>query len=190
VPGHPRITGTDEFHRTARKLKEAGNGKLTREMGRAMRAAAEPAQAAMKQEVQTLNVSRRGGASARGVRAAHALGKRKKITENARMKAFRNSGLRSTVARSVRTKVSTTARSSSVRIRAQQSLMPPSQRKLPRLMNKGNWRHPLFGQRGRWYEQTTPPPGWFDRPAEIHGPRIRERAVDVIDDINRKIVSG
>jgi hypothetical protein len=190
VPGHPRITGTDEFHKVARRLKEAGNGKLTREMSRAMRAAAQPAESAMKQEVQTLNVSRRGGASARGVRAGYALRNRKKATENARQKAFRNSGLRSTVARSVRTKVSTTARSSSVRIRAQQSLMPPSQRKLPRLMNKGNWRKPLFGNRRRWYEQTTPPAGWFDRPAEVHGPRIRERAVDVIDDINRKIVAG
>lgn len=182
-----RIEGTEDFHQLARKLKVAGNGQVARKMSKAMRVAAGPAQQDMQREVQTLNVSGRGGASARAARAGWALRNRKKLTDKARMKAFRGSGLRATVARAVRTKVSTTARSSSVRIRAQASLMPPSQRKLPRLMNRGNWRHPLFGG-DRWFEQVSPPAGWFDRPAAKHGPQIRKAAVAVVEDIKREIV--
>lgn len=176
-----KITGTDAFHRVARQCKEAGRGDLVRDMAKAMRQAAEPAKTEMQSMVRALTTSGggRSGASARAARASYSLRNRKKLTEQAKLKAHRGSGLRDTTARAVRVRVSTSARSAAVRIRAQQSLMPPDQRKLPRYMNRGSWRHPIFGTRTAWVVQRVPP-GWFDKPANRHGPRAREEAVKVV----------
>lgn len=178
MPGF-KVEGTDDFQRLARKLKAAGNGQLSRNMGKEMRRAAEPARQEMQASVLALRSTARGGASARAERAAHSLRNRKKATENAKLKAHRGSGLRATVARATRTTVSTGSRSSSVRIRAAQAQMPPSQRKLPRLMNRGRWRHPVFAG-DRWVDQKVNRDGWFDRPAKKHAPKVRYAAVAVV----------
>lgn len=179
MPTGVKIHGTDAFHRVARQCKEAGRGDLTRDMSRAMRQAAEPAKAEMQSTVRGLPTLGRGGASARAARAGHALRRRKKLTERIKQKAHQGSGLRESAARTLRVAVSTSARSAAVRIKAQQSLMPPDQRKLPRYMNRGSWRHPVFARPTRWATQQVPP-GWFDRPAKRHGPRVRDEAVKVV----------
>lgn len=56
--------------------------------------------------------------------------------------------------------------------------MPPDQRKLPAYMNRGQWKHPVFGG-DRWVTQAVTP-GWFDRPAIRHGRRVRESAIKVV----------
>jgi hypothetical protein len=56
--------------------------------------------------------------------------------------------------------------------------MPPDQRKLPMYMNRGQWRHPVFGG-PRWVTQAVQP-GWFDRPARRHAPRVRDGAFRVV----------
>jgi hypothetical protein len=183
VPVGVKVVGTDQFHRVARELKAAGRGDLAKDMTKAMRRAADPAKQDMQSSVRglaTTNTRRRGGASARGVRAAHALRgrSRAKLSERAKQKAFRQSGLRDTVARSVRAQATAGGRSASVRIRAARSQMPPGQAKLPALMNRGKWRHPYFG-RDPWTTQTVTP-GWFDRPAKKHGPKVRDAAFAVV----------
>lgn len=89
----------------------------------------------------------------------------------------------------MKTKVSTGGRSATVEIRSMVKLMPPNQRKLPRHMNIGKWRHPVMGNRAVWVGQTVMPPGWFDRPATRGGSKIRDSAVDVVNDITRKIAA-
>ncbi|PWK81733.1 hypothetical protein C8D88_116145 [Lentzea atacamensis] len=45
-------------------------------------------------------------------------------------------------------------------------------------MNRGQWRHPTFG-RQPWVTQAVTP-GWFDRPARRHAPRVRDGAFRVV----------
>lgn len=179
MPAGMKVVGTDAFQRVARDLHAAGRGDLAKEMTRDMRRAAEPVKQDMQNAVRGLRTtaSRRGGASARAARSAHALRGRKKLTERAKQKAHRQSGLRDTTARATRATASASGRSASVRIRAQQSLMPPDQRKLPAHLNRGQWRHPSISG-GAWVTQKVQP-GWFDRPAARGGPRVRQAAYNV-----------
>ncbi len=83
----------------------------------------------------------------------------------------------------------TGSRTAGVEIRSLVKQMPPGQRKLPEHMNTGSWRHPVFDRTRKkpWVTQTVTPPGWFDRPANKGGRKIRDSAVGVVNDINRKI---
>jgi hypothetical protein len=185
MPVSYEIRGTADFRRAAAKLKAAGNGKLVREMAKRMRAAARPAVEDAQRSVKSLKTSSsRGGGGQQ--RRAHA--SRKRATERAKKKAFEGRGLRDTTANALTTSVRTSARSASVQIKVRSAMLPPDQRGLPRYMNLGRWRHPVFG-RGRWVTQTTNPPGWFDRSMQRHGTKIRDRAVGVVDEIIREIAS-
>jgi len=181
-----KVVGTEQFQKLARDLKQAGNGSLARDMGKEMKRAAEPMVDDMQNTVRgltTLGGGGRGGASARAARTAHFL-RRRKLTAKAIAAARTSSGLRASAARTVGTTVSTSARSAGVRVRSRSSLMPPDQRKLPMHMNRGTWRHPVFGG-DTWVTQTVTP-GWFDKPARRHAPRVREGAFRaVINTINK-----
>ncbi|MDF2968361.1 MAG: hypothetical protein K0Q93_2139 [Nocardioidaceae bacterium] len=184
-----RIAGTEDFTRLARDLKAAGTtGKgLRRELGKALRKGTAPLVDEARRNVQGLEVRGvRGGASARAARAARALGKRKRVTDKARMRAHRGSGLRATVARSVSATVDTGGATARLRVRAAQAKMPPDQRKLPRYLNRGSWRHPVFG-RDPWVEQTAPP-AWFDDAGARKGPQVRDNAVQVVGEYLGKLL--
>lgn len=183
------IRGTAEFRATAAKLKAAGDGRLRREMARNMGKAASPVVTAMQNAVKaTSSAGVRGGGGQQ--RREFTLSRSRSRREAVRRRAAAGRGLRSTVARTLKTKVSTGARTARVEIRSNVKLMPADQRKLPRHMNTGRWKHPVFSpDRERWTTQTVTPPGWFDRPARIHGRKVRDQAVDVVRDINRKIAS-
>lgn len=188
MPARVEIRGTRDFRVVAGKLKAAGNGQLRRELGRNMREAARPMVTAMQQAVQaTESAGVRGGGGQQ--RREFTLGRAKKTTELIRKRAAVGRGLRSTVARTLRIKMTTGARSARVEIRSDTKLMPAGQRKLPRHMNTGRWRHPVMGNRDVWVGQTVTPPGWFDRPAGRGGRRIQNAARDVVNDINRKIAA-
>ena len=188
MPARVEIRGTKEFRAVAAKLKAAGNGELRRELARNMRAAAEPVVTAMRQAVMATDAAGvRGGGGQQ--RREFTVGRARRNTERVRRRAAAGRGLRATVGRTLKTKVGTGARSAKVEIRSQVKLMPPNQRKLPRHMNVGKWRHPVMGNRDVWVGQTVTPPGWFDRPAASGGRRIRASAVDVVNDINRKIAA-
>lgn len=174
------IKGTDEFKRVSRALREAGKGNIARQMTRGLREGAGPLVQEAQSNVRSLSVSgARGGASARAARAAKALGRKKRPSERVKQKAHQGSGLRATVARATNVKLSASARSASMRLRAQQAKMPADQRKLPTYLNVGRWRHPLFGNKNRWYTQTAPP-AWFDDAARAKGPQAREKAIQEV----------
>ncbi|GGM64082.1 hypothetical protein GCM10012275_38250 [Longimycelium tulufanense] len=175
-----KVVGTDAFTRLGRELKQAGNGQLRRDMTRAMRKAAGPAVNEAQSNVKaTSSKAQRGGG--RFARAQAALARKKKVTERAKQRAFAQRGLRDSVARTVKIQTSTSGRSSAVRVRSRRKLMPEDQERLPRHMNKGRWRHPVFGG-DRWVTQTVTPPGWFDRAMQKHGPIIRGKAFTVVLD--------
>lgn len=205
MPAGYRVAGTDVFHRVARDLKTAGRGDLARKMTKRMRAAAQPLVDEQKQTVLGLQTrvardgqrvarrkrvgktkaelarDRRSGTSARQERALHALRNRRKASERVKSKAWGAAGLRKAVARATAATASATGNRAAVRVRARQAAMPPSQRKLPRHLNRGKWRHPTFGQEP-WVTQQVKP-GWFDDPARRRGPRVREAGHAVVIEI-------
>lgn len=87
--------------------------------------------------------------------------------------ARRVTSLRQAASRAVAVETRSTpgkGRTSSMRIRMRASKMAPGQERLPKHMNYGRWRHPVFAQSGvrkgahagAWVEQTVSPVGWFD----------------------------
>lgn len=173
------IRGTREFRELARKLKDAGENKIARELNKAMKQSAGPLVNEAKRNVRALqikgeggrggSITRRGGSSARLARYRMALGRKKTLSEERKLALYRKSrGLRDTVANAVSAKTTVSARSASLRVRAAQAKMPHDQRKLPRYLNRGEWRHPVFGG-DTWVRQTAPP-AWFDDARRTKGP--------------------
>lgn len=190
MPVRVQVRGTAEFRAVAAKLKAAGDGVLRRELAKNMRAAAQPVVTAMQQAVMATDaVGVRGGGGQR--RREYAMSRTRATSERVKKRVAAGRGLRATVGRSLKTKVSTGGRSARVEIRSHAKLMPPDQRTLPNHMNVGKWKHPTFGswKATKAVTQTVTPPGWFDRPAKQGGGKVRESAVDVVNDINRKIAS-
>jgi len=200
------VTGTADFHRAALALKAAGENKLAREMHKSLRKGASPLVEDAQRRVRALPMKAtperigkdgkakrppattiRGGASARSARAHVALGKKKRPSDRLKMRAYEGSGLRDTVARATSAKTSVTARSAALRVRAAQAKMPHDQRRLPRYMNRGEWRHPVFSNEYRWVKQTTAP-AWFDDAAAEVGPGVRDDAIKTVGEFLDKIV--
>ncbi len=76
-------------------------------------------------------------------------------------------GLRRGVARGVRLRTRLTGQKVGVRI----SVSRFEGTNLPRLLNKGTWRHPVFGT--TTYVTQTIQPGWFDETLTRFGPQVR-----------------
>lgn len=187
------IEGTAQFRELARKLKAAGaTGKgIRKEMVKGLREGAKPIVEAAQANVRGLDITGlpvtsrskpvrggRGGASARAARAAARLGNRK-FGDRGKVRAHRGAGLRDTVARTVSAKTSAAARGASLRVLSVGSKMPRDQQSLPRLMNDGKIRHPVFGNRDVWAEQRMRP-GWFDRAGRAKGQQARDKAAGTV----------
>lgn len=185
------LRGTAEFRELARKLKAAGQNKIARELNRALKQSAGPIVDEAKRNVRALqikgegdggggSITRRGGSSARLARTRVALGRKKNLSEARKLAIYRKlRGLRDTVANAVSAKTTVTARSASLRVRAAQAKMPQDQRKLPRHLNRGAWKHPVFGNRRRWVRQTAPP-AWFDDAGRTKGPQAQDNAIKTV----------
>ena len=98
----------------------------------------------------------------------------------------RHTRLRGRVAGATRLQVRTGGRAAGVRIRVAKKA---GLGLLPRHLNRGEWRHPVFGNREVWVTQTVPP-GWFDRPAKAGAPAVRRRLLEVLDEVAEQIAHG
>lgn len=102
------------------------------------------------------------------------------IRKSAQENLPRRGGLADLVAKgSIGTRTSPTAASAGVSIT----------RKRGRGLNEGRLRHPLFGNRGHWFQQPVAK-GWFDRPIEKDAPEIRAGLERVMRDVAAKITRG
>jgi len=97
----------------------------------------------------------------------------------------RSTGLRRRIARATSTQVRLSGRSPGVKVRVSKARMG-DQRNLPKLMNQGRWKKPVFGNRAVWAAQTSRP-RWFDDPNRAARPMVRRRVKRVYDDIERKL---
>lgn len=176
-----KVVGTEQFELVAKKLRDAGDRKTKREMGKAMKKAADPILQNMRSNVTGLS-SKAKRSGSRAKRTAYQLSRRKKVTDRLQTRAHAGSGLRSTTARATVVQVKMSG-NPSVRIRVDKGQLPPDQRKLPGYMNDGKWRHPVMGNRKAWVTQTVSPREWFDRPANEGGPKVRKAAVDAVEKV-------
>lgn len=76
-------------------------------------------------------------------------------------------------------------RDPSVRLVGQAKTSRGKERNLAAL-NRGRLRHPLYGNRGFWYDQAVPP-NWWDEPLLEDVDQVREDLVSVLDGIARKL---
>lgn len=171
-----KIEGTDELRDLARRLKEAGATEIQRGVVKGIRKSTSEAVDDTRKAVRGLPIEG-GGTGGRGgaarARAAHATARSKKRTEALLRRARSRSGLRETIARATTSQINVSSSTARVRVRVRKAAMPDSQRTLPHRLNKGHWRHPVFGNRDVWAEQTSRA-GWFDQTLRAHGDAVRE----------------
>ena len=82
----------------------------------------------------------------------------------------KHTGLRVRIAGCVQTWVEIRGDLVSAGVEVNATRMPSGQKALPLYLNgsKAPWRHPLFGNRERWYGQAAHP--YFDRAVALYGP--------------------
>ena len=78
------------------------------------------------------------------------------------------------IANSVRVEVRYTGRYTGVNIRASGARMPQrNMRRLPRYVDQGSWRHPVYGGPA-WVTQSSWSPGWFTDTGKAELPEVRK----------------
>lgn len=176
-----KVTGAEQMRKLAADLKKVDK-KLATKLRKSIRTAARPAAADAKTAVKSLKVTgSRGGGTKQ--RADHHLERVKDPTsERAIARARARAGLRRTIAAAIKTDIRDGGRKAGVRIIVDGSKLPQNQRTLPRRMNvKKGWRHPLFGNRERWYTQRGKP--WFEPSIKRHVKKIRSTILAAMEEI-------
>ena len=93
------------------------------------------------------------------------------LGDGTRRRASKTS-LRAAVAKGIQIDQRTSGRRAGVTVRTRTSLLPADQKALPRLLNRGSWRHPVFGNREVWVEQQSPVKGWWNDTMATHRPKV------------------
>jgi hypothetical protein len=153
------VYGADQLARLAARLKEAGDLALRRRMMAALRKSGEEIRDAEKA-------------------AALALPGEKYQT-----------GLRERIAAATVVRTRASAGRAGVRVMVNRSALPASKERLPLLMNKGAWRHPVFGNRENWAAQTSER-GWWNRTIGQHIDSAQRRMLEVLRETERQITGG
>lgn len=160
------VTGAD-FARVSTLLRQF-DPQLQRDLAKAIRAAAKPVMTEMKTAVRA--TSSTGGSMDF---------RRSERFSRTRVAAPRGKGLRAAVARSVRVTQRDRGRNEGVKIYSAVSSMGTRPR-LPMLMDRGSWSHPVFGRGRAW--QTFSPEGWFTTTAERNQERFVRAVTDAVRD--------
>jgi hypothetical protein len=167
------VSGQRKLAELAVKLKVAGDESkgLKLELRRGLRKTAEPMLSAVKDAVRSISI--------KGVRGG---GRWARYAHRPRAKSL---GLRDSVADAMMIQARMGGHPS-VRIRVNTSKLPQDQRKLPRYMNRAEgWRHPVFGDKDVWAQQTGQP--YWENTLIPFGPQVRSEIIDVVETVLRKI---
>ncbi|MET9517039.1 hypothetical protein [Streptomyces sp. NPDC002994] len=166
--GSVQITGTGQLIQLNRRLRAAGGPPLRQNMARRIRRAAEPLRNDLQDTMRGLTISSTGRSS----------GKRGGPSPTTRP-------LRATIAAAIRISVRTSG-NPGARVWIDYSSLPPDLRGMPKVINTGRIRHPVFGNRRRWATQTATPL-WWDKTVRRHEPRMRAEVARVVDDVRRQL---
>jgi hypothetical protein len=185
-------TGGQDLTVLAARLRALGDGgELRKELSRTLTGAIKPAKAQVQSAVRSLPVSaRRLWSGDSGFqRTAYTYGRGKKsegVDERRAVRSFqRSSSLRGAIAAATGTYSRTSARSAGVGVRVDGGRLPADQRTLPRnLDDPKGWRHPLFGDRDHWVQQTGRP--YFAVTMDRHRDKYQKAVRDAMDAVARK----
>lgn len=151
------VRGAEQFFELARRLREAGDRDLQRELYRGINRATKPLVGNIRQSA--LDVLPRSGGL-----AAH-------------ISTSRISTQRRTGANSVGIKVVTRPPKKGGSMGRGHDIAA---------MNRGRLRHPLFGNRRHWYTQTIAA-GWWSIPTDRMSPQVRGQLLIAMENVKRKI---
>ncbi|MFD6684180.1 hypothetical protein [Micromonospora parva] len=168
--GDVRLLNTGQLLELRRRLRAAGGPRLQQNFARRIRHAAEPLRDDLQQTIRNLPISGQG----RGT------GKRGGPSPTTRP-------LRATIAQAIRISVRTGA-NPGARVWIDKGLLPPDLRNMPKVINEGpppgRIRHPVFGNKRRWANQSVPP-FWWDNTVRRHTPRMRAEVERITNDVRR-----
>lgn len=154
------LNPSGDFLKTVARLKGAPP-KIKKKLSAEVKSATAPIEKQMKANILGVQSKGRRGGGSSG-RAAYNASRSKKGNAG-------KTGLRQAIAKGVTRKITYTGFRTGVRIRVDGKYLPEGDRSLIRATNKGQVRHPVFGNRTNWTSQTFTPKGWFDRPAQDMG---------------------
>ncbi|WP_137235165.1 hypothetical protein [Streptomyces sp. BPSDS2] len=164
-----QILGTGQLLVLQRKLRAAGHENIRSSMQRRIRRAAEPLRDDLQSSIRGLSIQSAGRGS----------GKRGGRSPTTRP-------LRAMIAQAIRISVRTGG-NPGARVWVDKGRLPPD---IPmgvlNRLNEGRLRHPVFGNRRRWAQQTATPL-WWDKPVRQHTPRMTAEVARVLDDVRRRI---
>lgn len=163
-----QILGTGQLLELSRKLKTAGGPRLKANMARRIRRAAEPMKDHLQQTIRTMPIQSQARSS----------GKRGGPSTNTRP-------LRATIAEQVRISVRTSG-NPGARVWLDKGGLPPGLPGVAEALNRGRNRHPVFGNKRRWVQQTTSPL-WWEHTIRQHTPRMQSEVARVLDDVRNQI---
>lgn len=164
------VKGADKLREMARKLREAHRTDLPKELDRAIRGAAKPTLAAIREaarRIETKGVPKPG--------AKH---------------PFRGpstpKGLRDKIAGAVVADARTGGEDPRVQFRVASSKLPANIQQMPRKFDAGGtFRHPVMGNREIWVSQTAKP--WFWAPIRDHIKDFRGEIDKALDEVKAKL---
>ncbi len=64
-----------------------------------------------------------------------------------------------------------------------------SARRLPRYVDRGSWRHPVYGSRSAWVVQQSWAPGWFTDTGRKELPEVRTDMEATLNDFVRYLAA-
>jgi len=176
------VRGADQLVDLSQRMRRAGQGEMKRAMNKAIRDAVKPTVKDLKSAVMAIEsrasdtnarVSRSSGTVARAIHAGS-------------RGAKHGAGLRATIARAIQTKIKISGYTTGLRLVVNSSKLPPGQKKLPAYLDsRRGWRHPVYGNRNKWVEQTGSP--WWDATIQPQITRIRNDVLDILKDFAQQL---
>jgi hypothetical protein len=164
-----RVTGTGQLLELSARLRRAGHDNIRASFQRRIRRAAEPLRSDLQNTIRSLPIRSQGRSA----------GKRGGPSPTTRP-------LRASIASAVRISVRTTG-NPGARVWLDRSLLPPDiTAGMVNRLNEGRLRHPVFGNRRRWSQQTASPL-WWDKTVRAHQARITREVEHVTDDVRRRL---
>lgn len=167
-----QIKGANKLREMAIQLRKADKEHLGRQLGQAIKRAAEPTLRDIRASAEALNTK----------------GVRKPGAKRPFVRVMPPKGLRHKVAESVTARVSVLAENPRVQFRTGRGL-PPELANMPRhLDSPGTFRHPVMGNRENWVSQTGDP--WFWKPIRRNLDTFRGEIDQALEDTRQMLERG
>ncbi|MEU5908925.1 MULTISPECIES: hypothetical protein [Actinomycetes] len=169
MPSSVRVLGTGQLIELSRRMRRAGGPRLRQNMSRRIRRAAEPLHRDLQRAIRNQPLVSEGRKA----------GKRGGPSPTTRP-------FRAMLAGGVRISVRTGA-NPGARVWMDTTRLEPGARGVPKQIEDGRLRHPVFGNKRRWANQWARPAGWWSRTVRAGEPRMRAEVERVLGDVRRDL---